>query len=195
MMNRKFKALVLPLCVSASLVLVSCAGGDTKPLTDMSFAHLQPYPLYVASYEVFTTPASDGIKIPEGFVANPVIIAQDYFKNRFHETGSNGKLSVVVDNATVKHSVQQSESKVGAFMGVDKYDAYEISLVVKLIVFEVNGYEKQENTIRVQRSVSISEHVSLAERERLQMEAMDKIMDDIDVGVKNILGQDLKILH
>lgn len=164
-------------------------------MTEMSFNHLQPYPLYVASYEIFTTPQTDTIQLPEGFVANPVTITHDYFTNRFHETGTQGKLSVVIDNATIKHSIQKSESSVGAFIGVDHYDVYDITMLIKLDVFEVKGYQKQENKIRVSRSVSVSEHVSLAERERIQMQALDALMDDVDEGVKNILGQDLGILH
>lgn len=194
-MKTRFKYFVLPFIFSASFIMSGCANDSGKVMTEMSFNHLQPYPLYVASYEIFTTPQTDTIQLPEGFVANPVTITHDYFTNRFHETGTQGKLSVVIDNATIKHSIQKSESSVGAFIGVDHYDVYDITMLIKLDVFEVKGYQKQENKIRVSRSVSVSEHVSLAERERIQMQALDALMDDVDEGVKNILGQDLGILH
>jgi hypothetical protein len=194
-MKSRFKYLVLPFVFSASFTLLGCANESGKVMTEMSFNHLQPYPLYVASYEIFTTPQTDTLQLPEGFVANPVTIAHDYFTNRFHATGTQGKMSVVIDNATIKHSIENSQNTVGAFIGVDHYDVYDITMLIKLDIFDVKGYQKQENKIRVNRSVSISEHVSLAERERLQMQALDELMDDVDDGVKNILGEDLGILH
>lgn len=194
-MKNSIKILACSSILASALLLSACASGDKKVMTEMSFEHIKPYPLYIASYEIFTTPATDGIRLPEGFVANPVDITRKYFTNRFEETGTQGKLSVVLDQALVTHKMEQSQSKIGAFMGVDRYDIYEISMVVKLILFGVKGYEKQENVIRVNRLVSISEHVSLAERERLQMQALDALLDDIDVGVRNLLDKDLGIMH
>lgn len=194
-MKNSIKILACSSILASALLLSACASGDKKVMTEMSFDHIKPYPLYIASYEVFTTPATDNVKIPEGFVANPVDIARKYFTNRFEETGTQGKLSVVLDQAIIGHKMEQSKSSIGAFMGVDRYDVYEISMVIKLILFGVKGYEKQENIIRVNRMVSISEHVSMAERERLQMQALDALLDDVDVGVRNILDRDLGVMH
>lgn len=178
-----------------SLAVTGCANNDGKVLTELSFNHIQPYPLYVASYEVFTTPNTDSLKIPDGFVANPVKIANDYFTNRFNSTGSRGKLSVLIDSANIEHKIEQSSNKIGAYMGVDRYDTYDISMIIKMVVFDVSEFEKKESSIRVNRSISISEHETLAEKERLQMDAMDKLMDDVDLGVKNVLAQDFSMLR
>lgn len=191
-MIKKSKILTV---ILATTLLGACTSGDGAPPAKLSFDKLQPYPVYVASYEILTTPHVDSLKIPEGFVANPVQIAQDYFSNRFTETGTQGKLSVIIEKADVTHKIEKSKSKVGAFIGVDHYDVYNILLSVKLRVLDVSGFERQENTITARQMVSISEHVSLAERERLQMETMDALMDDVDGAVKAMLGKDFGVMH
>lgn len=194
-MTFKSNSRVLIFGVALSSLCVGCSNNQGKVLTELSFNHIQPYPLYVASYEIFTTPNTDNLKLPDGFVANPVLIAKDYFTNRFNSTGSRGKLSVVIDSASVEHKIEQSSNKIGAYIGVDRYDTYDISMIIKMAVFDVSDFEKKESSIRVNRSISISEHETLAEKERLQMDAMDKLMDDVDLGVRNVLAQDFSMLR
>lgn len=185
------------LLLSAALLgLSACANGDGgAPLAKMSFDHLTPYPLYVASYEVSQSPAVSSAQIPEGFVANPANIADAYFTSRFTKAGTQGKLHVTVDSMSVTHHIEDSKNSIGAFIGVDHHDVYKITLSVRIDAYGIGETQEESNTITAHRTVSISEHDSIVERERAQMDAIDSLIDDLDVAVRKVLSEQFHLMH
>ena len=171
----------------AAILLAGCSGGDGKPLAQMTFAHLQPMPIYVASYDVLSNANFDKNNLPEGFVANPEDIIMDYLNHRFVPSGTNGKIIASIEKISVKHNLIASESKVGEFLGVDKRDEYDIEASVKLRLVGLESASVQEVSMKAQRQLLVSEHVSIVEREREQMEAIDHLVDDLDEAIQKAM--------
>ena len=175
--------------ICAVLVLGACNplyNGGGQPLAQMTFDHIRPYPLYVASYE--TVPFNRGFNnpLPEGFVADPGDLVHRYFSRRFEAVGAQGKFQVVIQDASVEHKLVESENKVGSMLGVDKSDHYLVRVNVKLQTYGV-GDEDQTLTLTVYRNIFVSEHSSIVAREKAQIRAMDSLIDDLDVYVRKIL--------
>lgn len=171
--------------------LTACASGDGKPLPKMTFEHIAPVSVYVASYEVIN---DKGLTRLEGFMGDPAQSITDYFRNRFEPSGANGKLIARVTQASITHRVVKSENSFGAWLGVDRDDEYTIKAQVALQLYGLGGYQFREVKINAMRVVGISEHKSLIDRERLQMQAIDKLVDDIDQEAHKILKAQFGIL-
>lgn len=165
---------------------------DGKPRAQMTFDHIKPYPLYVASYEA--VPFAEQVVLPQGFVADPSRLVGDYFAHRFESAGHQGKLRSVVEQVSVKHAIESSDHKVGNFLGVGKQDHYRIDVVVNLQLFGVGAHQMKEVRLKAHRDIYISEHVSMVEREKAQMEGLDSLLDDLDEAVRDVLNRQFHIL-
>ena len=175
-----------------SLLFTACTTGDGKPLAQMTFDHLTPIPVYVAGYEVIN---DKGITRIEGFVGDPAQSITDYFHNRFAPNGSNGKLVARVVDSSITHRVNQSDNSFGALLGVDRDDEYTIKAQMAIQLYGSGAYQFKEVIINATRVVAISEHKSLVDREKIQMAAIDKLIDDIDQEIQKILKDQFDVLN
>lgn len=187
------------LAVAALLSLTACMGAKAPPREKMTFDSIEPFPLYVASYEIRNqTPEASGFMPQEqedGFVASVNRTVDDYLHSRFSSVGTNGKFLAVLKEASLRKSTLPSENKVGAWMKVDNRDRYDVKVVVHMAVYGVDRFEEKSIDIIANRMVTIPEHVTLAERERLQMEALDSLLDDLDGSIQQVLKEDFQILR
>ncbi len=172
-------------------MLSSCVS-DGKPLAQMTFEHIQAKPVYIASYEVIN---DSGAVRQQGFIGDPAQSITDYFSNRFVASGSNGKLIARVSDVKIGHRVTESSNSFGAFLGVDKHDEYMVNAVITLQLYGYGDHSYQEIKVRAKRVVSISEHKSLVEREQIQMETIDHLIDDIDIEIHRIMRDEFQILQ
>ena len=190
--------LLLSAC-SVMLALGGCNTVGSPPPEKMTFDTLDPFPLYVASYEIQNqTPENSGFSDKaeeEGFVASVNRTVDDYLHHRFSAVGSNGKFLAVLKEASVQRSVLPSDNKIGAWMNVDKRDRYDMKVVVHMAIFGVGDYEKKGIDVLANRMLAIPDHVTLAERERLEMEALDNLIDDLDGSIQQVLKEDFQILN
>ncbi len=189
-MNRLF-------VMASCFTLGACMGlnSDGKPLAQMTFSHVNAYPVYVASYETVAIPATKKPGLPVGFVTDPSLIAYDYLNNRFEASGTTGKLRAVIDSVSVSHEILPSTNEVGAALGIGKRDHYRITLKLNLEAIGINGFARKNTAMTVNRDVYISEHVSIVQREQEQMQALDKMVDDLDGAIQKVLREDFKVIN
>ena len=197
MANRDLKKTVLCTAMLSGVALmlsgcISSTGG--KPLAQMTFNHIAPKPIYVASYEAVAIPAGTS-SLPEGFVSDPAKVVHDYLNNRFEAAGKRGKLRVSVQYASVEHDVVASRNKFGKVLGVDKSDHYVMKVGIALQAFGFSNFDTKSTMLNATRDVYISEHVSLVERERLQLEALDQMIDDLDIPIRKVFTEEFGIMH
>lgn len=168
--------------------------GGGEPLAQMTFDHVKPYPVYVASYEAVALEVTDKTGKPEGFVSDPAVIVHDYLKSRFEASGSQGKLRAVIKEVVVQHESVDSQNKLGAALGVAKMDHYMVRVGIALQTFGTADHERQSVTLTAHRNFYISEYSSLVEREEAQVLALDKLIDDIDISIRGLLKDQFHIL-
>lgn len=167
-------------------------GGD--PLPQITFDHLNMYPLYVASYELQGL-SEWGIKnVPEDFTINPAQTLNNYLHSRFEATGMQGKLLINIQSVDVDYKKITAQDTVSALVGVNKKDYYRVTAVINLSAHGVNGIDRQEQSLTLYRDIYTSENVSLAEREKGQMKAMDHMIDDLDIALRKVLHEQFGIL-
>ncbi len=187
----------LKIITLSCLALSACmglSGQDGKPLAKMTFAHITPEPVYVASYEAVGLSTNKTPFMPVGFVSDPSVIAYDYLKNRFAAAGTTGKLRAVIQDVKVTHEILPSENQVGAALGIGKRDRYFITLDMSLESLGGNGFDRQSVALTANREVYVSEHVSIVQREKAQMEAMDSMLDDLDISIQKVLKEQFRLM-
>jgi hypothetical protein len=188
MTNYFFRAL----CVSFVLVIAACASApDGKPMPDLTFEQISPSSINVAAVKVTneaTSPPSDP------FVVAPENATAQYLARRFTAAGAQGVLNAVIEEARVRHLIKDSQNSAAKFLNVAKFDEYEIEVRIRFEHLETEfSNPLYKNTINAKRIVRVTEHASVAEREKRQLEALEILFKEIDGAATRIVLGDMRL--
>lgn len=194
----RLKPILMMLLCSFSLgacVSSLSTNNEGQPLAQMTFAHITPSPVYVASYEVVPLEKTQKPYMPVGFVADPADVVNDYLSHRFAASGSTGKLRAVIRNVKVTHEILPSENEIQAKLGLGKRDHYHINIDVDLQSIGTSDETPKSVSMSAKRDIYTPAHFSIIQRERKQMEAIDTLVDDLDIAINNALKTQLHLMH
>ncbi len=169
-------------------LLTGCATEVQKPgFSQISFAHLQPISLNVARIEVenrYVSPATRP-NVEHEFPVSPAAVASNWGRDRLRAVGQSGVARVVVRRASVVEvPLKRTTGVTGAFTRdqSERYDAI-IDMMVELRDTDGNVRVTAESTAK--RSRSVSENVSLIEREKIWFEMTETMMSDLNTALEN----------
>jgi len=169
-------------------LLTGCATEVQKPgFSQISFAHLQPISLNVARIEVenrYVSPATRP-NVEQEFPVSPAAVASNWGRDRLRAVGQSGVARVVVRRASVVEvPLKRTTGVTGAFTRdqSERYDAI-IDMMVELRDADGNVRVTAESTAK--RSRSVSENVSLIEREKIWFEMTETMMSDLNTALEN----------
>ena len=169
-------------------LLTGCATEVQKPgFSQISFAHLQPISLNVARIEVenrYVSPATRP-NVEHEFPVSPAAVASNWGRDRLRAVGQSGVARVVVRRASVVEvPLKRTTGVTGAFTRdqSERYDAI-IDMMVELRDADGNVRVTAESTAK--RSRSVSENISLIEREKIWFEMTETMMSDLNTALEN----------
>ena len=169
-------------------LLTGCATEVQKPgFSQISLAHLQPISLNVARIEVenrYVSPATRP-NVEHEFPVSPAAVASNWGRDRLRAVGQSGVARVVVRRASVVEvPLRRTTGVTGAFTRdqSERYDAI-IDMMVELRDADGNVRVTAESTAK--RSRSVSENVSLIEREKIWFEMTETMMSDLNTALEN----------
>ncbi|MGB4106253.1 MAG: hypothetical protein WBK55_00475 [Alphaproteobacteria bacterium] len=177
------------LSFAAMGVLAACAAGEGLPQPDITFDHLQRLPVDVANIETDVRAGN----VADGFVVSPSAAAERYLSSRFNAVGGSGTLRAVMEEITVRHVYNASKGKVTGYLNVAGHDVYDVKLVLRLEHVSPSGTVLYGNTMKAQRTMNITEHASVAEREKHQLEGMEKLFAELDQQVVRVVLTDMRL--
>ncbi|MGB4057570.1 MAG: hypothetical protein WBK77_05760 [Alphaproteobacteria bacterium] len=175
-------------CFAALSVLAACTG-PAMPPPDVTFQHIQPMPISVANVETHVEPGTE----VDGFVISPTTASERYLSTRFRAAGTQGLLRANMEEITVRHVYSPSKGNVSGYLGVAGHDVYDVKAVLRLEHVSDRGTVLYGNTIKAQRTMNITEHASVAEREQHQIESLEKLFADLDQQVLRIVLADMHL--
>lgn len=155
----------------------------------ITFAHIRPIPISVGALRT----NSDAESITESFIVSPHEVMEKYLQSRFMPKGFSGTLQAVIEEAQVNHSYEGSGSKVGSFLDVGGLDVYDMSIRVRLEYVGADDQLIQGSVLSARRIMKVSEHASIAERERRQFMGIEAMFGDLDEQVKQIVLKDMQL--
>lgn len=178
------------LVFSSLLVLGACASmpsPDGKPMADLTFSHLSPVSLQVNNIVRDETTQDQLDGMPESFTVPIDELTNVYIKRRLQAVGGAETLRVTLEDLSVRYEQKPSESKLAGFLGVAKIDSYAITITMNLMLEDESSGAVRGRKFTARRVINISEHKSVAEREKQQLEGVEALFVDIDRAVLDIL--------
>lgn len=181
--------------IAGSVVLLAgCSSTATgsKPVQELSFTNITPYHVQASRVDVETkyVPGADPKDMASSFAVAPDVAVRRYAENRLQPGGQTGGLKFVIEDARVYQRVIKPDNKVVNWMGAGNQDQYEIFLKLSLYYTDDVGVQSgRKGEMSFNRTLTMPASVSVAEREKRQMEFLDKLMKDVDTGVMKALSE------
>ena len=161
-----------------------------KPLPAMTFKHLQPVVLNVASTEIQVRPSLTS----EGFSYPLDDMVDFYLQRKLNAVGQKGNILASLEESSIKRLYEPSEYEALSYFDLAGFDVYEVALKLRLEHQADNGGEPLYGTvINARRLIKVSQHTSIVEREQAQFEGLEQLFLELDSHVDKVLIQDMKL--
>ena len=172
----------------AAMIVAGCATEVEKPgFPQISFAHLQPIALNVARIEVenrYVSPASRP-NVEHEFPVSPAAAAMNWGRDRLRAAGASGVARVVVRRASVVEvPLKRSEGVKGLFTR-DQSERYDAVIDMMAEIRDEAGNVRVTVEATTKRSRSVSENISLIEREKVWFEMTESMMASLNTTLEN----------
>lgn len=186
---------LLLLASVAALGLVSCATNSHVggiPQAALTFENYQPMTLNVATsavvedYEI----QSDPKDISGQFILAPSEAVKRYSVHRFPASGmGNGQFTIAIEDARVHLEELKQKSKALSWADIGTEDRYRLMMRLRVSMLPDQVNAKSSTVLKFERTLVMPASSSLAEREKKQLEFLEKLIADIDVAVQRVLDQ------
>lgn len=179
---------VLATLLAAAVFLSGCANEVQRPgFPQISFAHLQPISLNVARIEVknrYVSPATRP-NVEHEFPVSPAAAASNWGRDRLRAVGQSGTARVIVRRASVVEvPLERSGGLKGAFTR-DQSERYDAIIDMRVEVRDGQGNVRVSAESTAKRSRSVSENISLNEREKVWFAMTETMMSDLNTALEN----------
>lgn len=186
------------LVCAAALALGACETDTSagKPPPALVFDHLQYYPVQVGTVDVINSygqsknPADYSMR----FAAPPDETLANYLRARFKPQGGQGGLVFDIQEASVFVFHAPSDIGMIKWMDMGGYDEYSMTVKLRMRAENVPGFYAETKDFTARRRVKISQHASIADRERDQFQAIDLMLKDIDAAVFRALREEFHLI-
>lgn len=174
--------------VAAVFLLAGCATDVERPgFPKISFAHLQPISLNVARIEVenrYVSPATRP-NVEHEFPVSPAATASNWGRDRLRAVGSAGVARVIVRRASVVEvPLKRTTGVKGAFTR-DQSERYDAVIDMMIELRDANGNVRATAESTAKRWRSVSENISLNDREKVWFEMTEAMMADLNTALEN----------
>ena len=174
--------------IAVVFLLVGCATEAQKPgFSQISFAHLQPISLNVARIEMenrYFSPATRP-NVEHEFPVSPAALASNWGRDRLRAVGASGVARVIVRRASVVEvPLKRTTGVTGAFTR-DQSERYEAVIDMMVELRDATGNVRVTVESTAKRSRSVSENISLNDREKIWFEMTESMMADLNTALEN----------
>ncbi len=179
------------------LGLAALTGCETLPpqrrFAQITFRHATPIPMRVGSVETRVTwqaPSGNG-HIEGEMPVNPTTTAARWGEDRIRATGGSGRAIVEVREMSVTETKLATASGVRGAFTTDQSERYDMRLVMRVAAEDPATGATAETTISAQRSQTVLEGLTLAEREDIWYAMIEKLMMDMDAGLTQAVQNEM----
>jgi len=176
------KALVLALLLG---VLGACNTPPTRePFPKLTYSYLPPFRLAVARVEVVDQyhPPLAPPYVDQQFPVSPAGTAEQWGHDRLKAVGGSGRAvyTVLRADAIDVHLVNTESGGLFGQFTVPQSDRYDLTIAVKLQIFDPSGRVMASVNARALRSNTVAADVTLNDRERLWFDMTEATMKDLN---------------
>jgi len=174
--------------IAVVFLLAGCATEVQKSgFPQISFAHLQPISLNVTRIEMenrYISPATRP-NVEHEFPVSPAAVASNWGRDRLRAVGASGVARVIVRRASVVEvPLKRTTGVTGAFTR-DQSERYEAVIDMMVELRDATGNVRVTVESTAKRSRSVSENISLNDREKIWFEMTESMMTDLNTALEN----------
>ena len=179
--HRKTRAFAT-IALAVSFLAACALAPPPDPLPELTFAHLDKIQLNVASVEIVESyiPPLRGPNIEQLFPLSPSQAARRWSEDRLTALGTDGRAHFVIDTASVVETVLPVERGLRGTVTVDQASRYDATLVVTLEIRSNRGFRLAFATASAERSLTVSENLTLNELNAVQFRLVKDLMTDLN---------------
>lgn len=177
--------------------LALMTGCETTPpprrFAQITFRYGSPIPMRVGTVEtkvLWQAPTGDG-HIEREMPVDPVATAARWGEDRIQAIGGAGRAVVEVREMSVVETKLNTTSGVRGAFTTDQSERYDMRLVMRVAAEDASAGTSAETTITAQRSQTVLEGITLAEREAIWYGMIEKLMADMDASLSAAVRNDM----
>ena len=183
--------------IAVAALAAAVAGCAAKPpapkFPPLSFAHLTPIRLDIASIEVINAYRAPAKKpnVEHLFPIKPVDPAMRWGMDRIMPVGAAGVARVTVKRASVVEvSLKRTTGIRGSFT-TDQTERYDGVVEMTVVITDGRGRERGRITSRTERTKSVPEDITLNDRDKVWYELTRAMMNDLNTSLENQIRKHL----
>ena len=165
----------------------------TQKLPKITFVHLQPFNVDVASIEIVNQ-FSGTMKAPHiehRLPTSPATALIQWVKDRLKATGNLGKLRIFIEDASATETRLDLDKSLKGQFTKQQSHLYKFSLRATALLTDASGTHLGSAKATATRSATIREDISLNERQRAWFDLMDRLINDFNRQMEANLKQHL----
>lgn len=178
----------------AVVLLGACAQTPLPPQShpELTFSHLKPIALNVATIEISDETRQPSLSDKENeisyrFPTSPKKAMQNWVRDRLVATGTTGSAVVILESAYAVEEKLQIKDGISGVFTTDQSEKYTTDVKARIEIRDENFRVKSTASGQAHRSSTVSEDISLYDRESSWVMLVEKMMDDFDkVMVENM---------
>lgn len=169
--------------------------GDGKPVPDMTFEHIEPLLLRVASIDIINNydPAQDDKDVSNSLPTPPDIILRRYAERKFKADDFSETLKFVIEECYVHLHEDAPDKGLVAWVSPKAKDTYKVVMKVRMYTQNDLGEQSEHSILTFRRSIAIPQSYSVAQREFEQYQFLELLMQDVDQIITKTLREKLML--
>ncbi len=173
------------------LCLVGCTHNAKplgKPLPNLTYENLNPYLVSGGRVRIQQSfqPDLETKKYAARFPIAPDALINRYANRRF-VTSPQYPEKLVFDIKQAKISKVSDEDNLVGFLSGSSYDFYKMNISIAMTPVRADGQRAAPFTIKFTKDIHVPQNASVAEREVMQFEVLEKMMLQIDSVVTDMV--------
>jgi hypothetical protein len=186
------------MCV-AVLAVAGCSSTnrDGKPMPELTFENLPPVTLNASAVDFVLNynPGEDKQDISSRFVMTPGDALRRYTAHRYVAGGGDQTLRVMLDQGSIHIRELKQKNSALKWADIGTEDEYELNMAVRVVPIASDRREGTSMQWKFRRTLVMPQSVSLAEREKRQLEFLEKLMADIDKSMMEGLTKNTNLVR
>lgn len=191
------------LSVFCLFVLAGCTSfpkPEGKPVAEPTFQNYEPVLLNISTVDIVNQVAlgqtiATSSNSSNGNFVYPVDIAiSNYANARFQGNGTPGRFVFEILDARQSYRLLEQDNAVLRFTQLGREDEYRFNVILRLTPYSETGLKRESVTLNFERTLILPNSLSIAEREKRQVEFLEKFIREIDDRVIGSLSETLYLL-
>lgn len=176
---------VLMTVLSAPMLMMA-AGCETKVevprYAAITFSHQQPIPLQVASIRVVSAYTEPRLppNVEHEFPVSPLKTIERWAPDRLVAVGDSGEAVITIEQASVVEVPLEKKTGITGLVTDDQSERYDALARVTIVATDDARGLTSSTTSEAKRSRTVSEGLTLNEREKAWYELTEQLMRDFD---------------